>query len=103
MRLMIALVLALAIPATGSARWLNYPTAGVPRLANRKPDLGDLAFPAAAARPRGFVQTPGLFLVSAVDTELLDYFCTDNGKDPVNIFGTRSWHRRLYWQNSQRR
>lgn len=168
MRLMIALVVAMAIPVTGFAQWLNYPTAGVPRLADGKlnlaapaprtadgkPDLSGIWYlralpcgpegcldyqpgaeflnfgaslqgglpyqpwaaqlvkgavravcegrarcdvppdlhrrPAVAGRSRAVVVddpkadlrpwTVTLPLVIAVDTELLDYFCMDNGK-----------------------
>lgn len=34
-----AMVACLAVPATGAAQWLEYPTRGVPRTADGKPDL----------------------------------------------------------------
>lgn len=51
MRLMIAIVLAVAVPVKGSAQWLNYPTAGVPRLADGKPNLAAPAPRTADGKP----------------------------------------------------
>lgn len=51
MRLMIALVVAMAIPVTGFAQWLNYPTAGVPRLADGKLNLAAPAPRTADGKP----------------------------------------------------
>jgi hypothetical protein len=36
-RMLFAIILATSVPA--HAQWLNYPTAGVPRLPNGKPNL----------------------------------------------------------------
>jgi hypothetical protein len=57
----------LATSPSAFAQWLDYPTAGIPRTADGKPNL-------AAPTPR----TPG---------ELMDYYCLENEKDAIHLVG----------------
>jgi len=61
----VVFVVAVAMLATASAQWLNYPTPGIPRLPNGKPDL-------AAKAPRTREGKPDLSGVWHVYSEPLD-------------------------------
>jgi hypothetical protein len=89
---------ALVSGATIEAQWLNYPTRGVPRTADGKPDLSAPAPRTADGKPdfSGIWQLeanpPKPWTVTlrqriVVDTELLDYHCTDNERDAPHMVG----------------
>ena len=77
-RLVTASVLALMALTTASveAQWLNYPTAGIPRLPDGKPDLNAPAPRTADGKPdlSGMWRTPtGKYL-----DNLADWVCENN-------------------------
>ena len=49
--ILIAATLLIGAPAPGFAQWLNYPTTGIPRLANGKPNLNAPAPRTSDAKP----------------------------------------------------
>jgi len=88
----VALVLsALCLPV--AAQWFNYPSPGIPRTPDGKPDLAASA--SHAGRQAGSLRAytkPWIIQVQvhqslAVDTDLLEFFCTDNEKDARHLIG----------------